>query len=413
LKNLTLTGGSLTKNSTVGSAFGCGLYNVENLILSNCAVSGNTMVGANAKWGYGMGIYNSGDCTLSGCRVENNTSTLSRTIGAGIYHASGTMRIINSVVSGNLCNNEAGGIKIGGILHLINSSVIGNRCNTPATGAGIRVGDSGQLHALGSVIAVNADQTGAVGGKTDLYSAGGAVGLAASLVSDPIEFGSTNYPAFIDQGGNRVGTAYESENFDGSAINAGTEKGTVVYTDGTNYYASCVTSNCVRVTPETDVAVNARESGSIDMGAFEYQFSGSEIAVFRYDEWTAACELPSADCDWNVDPDGDGLINLWEYCSGGTPDVPDAETFRPRQAVIEIDGTQWVEYLFRFRRDAAERGVYHVVEQCDDLRTGYCIWCDCTFVDRTPLDASYEEVRVTVPVDLNCGFIRLRFGFSE
>ncbi|MEA5569406.1 choice-of-anchor Q domain-containing protein, partial [Anabaena sp. UHCC 0399] len=114
--NLSLTGSTVSNNTgDVG-----GIINFGTLSLTNSTVSGNTGVT------YG-GISNQGTLlSVTGSTISNNT-TSNRGGAAGIGHLSGTLNLINSTVSGNTSAGNSGGITNLGIANLTNSTISGNK----------------------------------------------------------------------------------------------------------------------------------------------------------------------------------------------------------------------------------------------------------------------------------------------
>ena len=129
LCGLTITGGYVND-----SICGSGIYNKGKLSLINCTVVGNS---ANYNGG---GIYNGASALLelSKCAVTGNCAI--KGSGGGIYNM-GELSLNNCAVTGNNSDYRGGGIYNMGELSLINCTVAGNRsdywgggiCNSSAT----------------------------------------------------------------------------------------------------------------------------------------------------------------------------------------------------------------------------------------------------------------------------------------
>ncbi len=136
LAGLTVTGGD-------ESADGGGIFNAENLIITNSTISGNH-AGLN-----GGGIANSnGNVVISGSTISNNSATpvsfLLFVQGGGIFNNGGTLTIANSTISGNATAERGGGIASTGGLMVTNSTISGNSCsNSAANGLGGGIFTSG------------------------------------------------------------------------------------------------------------------------------------------------------------------------------------------------------------------------------------------------------------------------------
>lgn|GEM_PF-2901146 len=166
--------GSLTLNNCVldgntANGDGGGLYNFGSTVaLNNSRVDSN-----NSEAGFGGGIFNCGDgtMTIEATTVSGNSSER----GAGIFNEAGltSAQITNSTISSNDAN-DGGGIYNGGTLKVINSTISGN---TALTNGGGIYNDVAGLFTFANVTVTNNhcddddDDDGDGGG---LYVAGGA-----------------------------------------------------------------------------------------------------------------------------------------------------------------------------------------------------------------------------------------------
>jgi serine/threonine protein kinase/type II secretory pathway predicted ATPase ExeA len=120
------------KNSNTGKTKYGFLYNQGTLQLRNTTISGNT----SSDLGLGGGIYNDKSSTLT--LINSTVSNNSAQYGGGIYNYQGTLTVTNSTISGNKAvgkNNTGGGILDTGQLYLANSTISGNM--TDNNGGGI------------------------------------------------------------------------------------------------------------------------------------------------------------------------------------------------------------------------------------------------------------------------------------
>lgn len=125
ISNLTMQNGDA---SWYSMAVGGGIYNMGNLTLSGCTVSGsNGMMG-------GGGIYNEGVLTLYGTQVSGNNSG---TNGGGIANY-GTAVMSNSFIMYNTASSNGGGIFEFGTLTIRNSAITYN--TAASDGGGIYIG---------------------------------------------------------------------------------------------------------------------------------------------------------------------------------------------------------------------------------------------------------------------------------
>lgn len=87
---------------------GAGIFNLENLTIKNCVISGNNSAGDF----HGGGIYSAnGNLTIVSSVVRDNHADDSSSSGGGIFVNSGNLKIVASTVIGNSCADEGGGIE--------------------------------------------------------------------------------------------------------------------------------------------------------------------------------------------------------------------------------------------------------------------------------------------------------------
>ena len=150
------------------------------------------------------------------------------------------------------------------------------------------------------------------------------------------------------------------------------------------------------------------------------QFSQSAIWVEEssavaspYEEWASGHGLSGIDAELSADPDSDGLGNLTEYGLGGNPDDPNDTGIRPVFAIADASGTQWFEYTYRRRVDAAARGLSYDPELNVGLAPDAWTGTGYNVVATSTIDAEFESVTIRVPMDtFPTQFIRLRIGLE-
>ena len=98
ITNSTISGNSCTYVSDGGNAGG-GIYNVGELTISNCTISGNSVVGGPVD-GFGGGIYNQGYLEILSTTIAHNSATGSPNgFGGGIY--GGAFNVDSSIIALN------------------------------------------------------------------------------------------------------------------------------------------------------------------------------------------------------------------------------------------------------------------------------------------------------------------------
>jgi hypothetical protein len=86
----------------------------------------------------------------------------------------------------------------------------------------------------------------------------------------------------------------------------------------------------------------------------------------QYDDWMSAYSV-GGETGLQDDPDGDLLDNLGEYAFGGEPDNPANQGNTPVQSQVSEGGTNFLEYVYYERDDAADRGLASILEVGTDL----------------------------------------------
>jgi hypothetical protein len=92
-----------------------------------------------------------------------------------------------------------------------------------------------------------------------------------------------------------------------------------------------------------------------------------ETPASLYASWLADYQPAlGANTNQTDNPDGDALINLYEYAQGGNPTVPDAGN-KSVYGTTEADGTNYFDYVYFKRIDADARGLFYEMELDDNL----------------------------------------------
>ena len=131
-----------------------------------------------------------------------------------------------------------------------------------------------------------------------------------------------------------------------------------------------------------------------------------------YDDWTTS--FPSlSDTNMEVDADGDGVANLTEYAFGGDPSDPASKGTQPSRLITENGGTNYLQYIYVERTDAADRGITSVFEMASLLVPD--TWTNAVGYEtgRGPAaEAGFNAVTNQVPMTGDTGFIRLNIQFT-
>jgi len=353
LENLTLTGSTVSGNSTTGTlAYGGGIFAGGDLALTDSTISGNTTAGLSA---YGGGIFAEGDVTLTQSTVSENSTTGDVSIGGGIF-ARGAVTLTQSTVSGNSTSRSsagAGGIFASGAVTLTQSTVSGNSTTgSDAHGGGISsVGavtlthstvsgnstsgspaDGGGIFAFGAVAlthSIVAGNTAGVSGP-DLRPGTGTPTVNYSLIGD--NAGTSLVEAqTADAGGNLIGSAAGSGIID-PLLAPLADNGGPTETHAPQVGSPAIDMGDTGFTSPPDYdqrgfAFDRVVGGRIDIGAVE---SGAVSADFDLDGVVSGFDFllwqigfgatgtaVHGDGDANIDSDVDGTdLSVWELQFG-------------------------------------------------------------------------------------------------
>jgi hypothetical protein len=268
LNNCTLTGNSANGG---GGAFSSTLNNCTLTINSASSGGGangsrlnNCTLNENSAGSYGGGAYGG---TLNNCTLTTNSAHY----GGGASEAA----LNNCTLTGNeAVNGDFGGTSFGGGVYF------GTLNNCTLTGNSSYEGEGAYGSRLYNCIVYN----DSVGGGTMNF-------CCASFPPDSFGIGNiTNAPLFVDLLGGNLHLQTNSP-----CINA-----------GDNTY----------VTTATDLDGNPRiVSGTVDIGAYEYQGAGSVISY----AWLQQYGLPTDGSADYTDPDHDGMNNWQEWVADTNP----------------------------------------------------------------------------------------------
>jgi hypothetical protein len=308
----TLVGFTLT-NGVAG--VGAGVYcESTSAVLSNCVLSGNSATNGSGGGAYGGTLNN---CTLTGnsaswggggaesCALNNCALT-----GNSAYYDGGgadSSTLDNCMLTGNSASDAGGGASsctlndctvtgntnLGTIYSTLNNCVMSGNTGGGASGSTLNnctvTGNSGwgaSSATLNNCIVYFNSATN--GGNYDPYS---TLNYCCTTPMPTNGVGNiTNTPLFVDQANGNLRLQTNSP-----CINAG---------------------NNAFVVGSTDLDGNPRTvSGTVDMGAYEFQGTGSVISY----AWLQQYGLPTDGSADFSDPDHDGMNNWQEWRCGTCP----------------------------------------------------------------------------------------------
>ena len=373
---LSLTGCTVSGNSSASLGLGAGLLNYGTANLADCTISANTAKtsGSGSQGGgldnTGTGIANLTDCTLTGnfanigggldnfinatvnltdCTVSSNTAAYS----AGV-NSLGPITLTDCTISGNTATGGGGGMGVGpGATSLTNCTISGNSAaygggllnyaqatltdctisgNTAPTGAGID-----NQSASGYTIAATLTDTIVAGNMTP--------GAVASDIGGPNPAGVTGTYNLIGTGGSGGIVGGTSGNLVGVAnpglaalANNGGLTQTMALMTGTGG-SPALNAGVVVSGVGTDERGLPRPSGSIDIGAFQVPAVPDSPPIAAYqavstnENASFSGQISASDTDNNaltysvVTGPADGVLDL--QSTGAFTYIPNTKYYGP------------------------------------------------------------------------------------
>ncbi|VGO19220.1 hypothetical protein [Pontiella sulfatireligans] len=140
--------------------------------------------------------------------------------------------------------------------------------------------------------------------------------------------------------------------------------------------------------------------------------TGDQTPEEAYESWLADYTV-GADTNLTDDADGDLLDNLSEYAFGGAPDNPADQGNTPVESQMSEGGTNYLEYVYFERDDAADRGLSSILNVGTDLVNTNWTTTGIEFVGSGASAVSgYNAVTNRVETDVDVKFLCLNITFT-
>ncbi|WP_293150568.1 peroxidase family protein, partial [Okeania sp. SIO2C9] len=269
-ENLTLSNSTITGNTA--NEDGGGIFNAQtgNITISNTTISNNETKEGLASGG---GIFNGGEINISHSEISNN---FANDTGGGIYNWSpGNITITNSTITGNTVNNDGGGIFVYGDTKILDSTISDNvALSATADGGGVAV--FGNAEITNSTISGNSarDDGGGVYIKDNVF---GNIPTAVITNSTIIE-----NTAVSDGGGIFNFGVVEIENTTIIQNNAPDGRGSGIASFGnTSITSTTVTSSTVADNENSDIDFVTQSQNSFISGGNNVIGTGNAVGNFN------------------------------------------------------------------------------------------------------------------------------------
>ena len=259
----------MSNNSSTNSTSGGISFAGSNLYIANTTISGNTSFGN----GGGMNVSASASMGLIGVTISGNTAGAA---SGGMFTNRGN--IVNSTISGNTANGTlategGGGIRIqAGVnqVSITSSTITGN--NAPNTASGARSGiwhETGTLMLINTIVADNVTQDIQLDGGTLVSGGFNLIGENTS-VTGVFPAGTPNGTDYVGTDASPVDPGLQPLNdFGGPTQTHALEPGSIAIDKGNSFGWSSDQRGYIRTidVPGTD---NAPTGDGSDIGSFEY-----------------------------------------------------------------------------------------------------------------------------------------------
>ncbi|QHI70350.1 hypothetical protein [Tichowtungia aerotolerans] len=276
--------------------------------------------------------------------------------------------------------------------------------------------DQQYLYMEKAMVTLGADQALAEGTDVRMKNSVGTGGITAQGYDQNFGWLDVDYDAFFDFAGSDSVWTFEDSSLAESAwatdvvlyiTNA--QNATIRFAIDSGSGGTGLSDSQIEKISLNGTLLTTNDTSVSDGYLYIANGAGSEAL---YNMWAGEYELTSPESDLLSDPDGDGANNLLEYALGGNPTNSDASAILPVYSVTNQNGTNWLEYVYFRRLDAADRGINYTVEKNSNLLSVESWSTNGIAETSAPVDAEFESVTNRVSTgEANAQFMKLNVEF--
>jgi len=329
-KNLTIAG-STAKSLTISGNSAGRVFNIS--ASKNFAISNLTI--ANGQSTAGGGIYSLGNLTITNCTFTGNSAVGSPGEGGAINTGGGTVKIINTTISGNQADGNGGGLFNSGTSQtLLTNVTIASNTSNGQNGGNIAQTSSNPITLNNTIVALGQSAGDAANdifcAPADFFFAGSPESTINSSSSNNLIGDGTGAIGITNDNGNQIGTTEATVN---PLLGALQDNGGPTFTRALGDFSPAIDTgkNSVAVDQNNNaLTTDQRGTGfprvvhvTVDIGAFEKPFTpppaSADMGVTK--SANAANSLPDRDIVYsltviNPGPDAAASVTLTDPLPG-------------------------------------------------------------------------------------------------
>ena len=401
---------TLIRNDAASINQALGNYSLSTTLTLNTDVTINEL-GAGVAEIYNQ--YAGGSLVLNGSltHIGNNYMNLS---GEGTIELNGDIDLVDRFRFGK----DGLSVVIGGSGTTASSIAwtFARAANLYLNRTGAYTTDQQYLYMEKTMVYLGADHALAEGTDVRMKSSGGTGGITAQGYDQNFGWLDVDYDAFFDFTGSDSIWTFEDSSLAESAWAAeavlyitNAQNATIRFAIDSGSGGTGLSESQIEKISLNGTLLTTNDTSV--SGGYLYVVNGAG-SEGQYNIWAGGYDLTSPESDLLSDPDGDGANNLLEYALGGNPTNSDATSILPVSSLVDDGGTNWLEYVYLRRLDAADRGITYTVEKNSDLLSIESWSTNGIAETSAPVDVEFESVTNRVPTgEATAQFMKLNVEF--